>query len=622
MNMKKIDLWINIFCFLIGFFHFYTAGFGFLFGMQQQAVFVLLTLVIVFALGLSGDKKKSKIGVIFNLVLIFITVLAFSNPLINYMKFMIRPSIYGSWDIILGALAILLVLEAARRSIGPVLPLFTIGVILYSNLTGSSIKSLIGFIYHNEMGMWGLLTYLGSTLLGIFLVFGACLITCGGGQTFIDLASYVSGKSRGGPAKIAVIASALFGMISGSTVTNVATTGTFTIPLMKKIGYSPEEAGAIEAVSSMGGVITPPMMGSTAFVMAELLGISYLRIMGYAIMPAILYFTAVFCFVHFTAIKKGMGYITIKKVNIYEVIKWRRLAPLVLPIITFVMLLSKGFSVTYCVFLATTICLFLFIFQDLQLIKLKERIKAVYFVFIEGGKAITSIAPLLVCAQIFVFMIGESGIGIRTASYIMQIGSFSIAISLIMAAILTLFLGMGMPPVASYLFIVTIVSPPLNRLGISLVPMHMFFINFAAFGTLTPPVCAGVFMASNIAKSNWVKTGFTAVGIVLPAMIIPFSYVYMEPYLLGIGPLGLVIIKFILAFFGVAFIAISVSGAFFKGCINFIARFLFLSCGLTILIPFSYNLGWIRFFGIGITIFLLMSFKLFPSKLYKQLKVE
>lgn len=620
--MKNLDSWIKFFCFILGFFCFYTSGFGFLFGIQQQAAFVLLSLVALFAPGLSSDKNKNKIGVIFNLVLIFITVLVFLNPLINYYEFMVRPSIYSSWDIILGAFAILLVFEAARRSIGPVLALLAIGVILYSNLTGSRIESLIGLIYHSEMGMWGLMTYLGSTLLGIFLLFATCLVACGGGQTFIDLASYVSGKSRGGPAKVAVIASALFGMISGSTVSNVATTGSFTIPLMKKIGYSPEEAGAIEAVASMGGVLTPPMMGSTAFVMAELLGISYLRIMGYAILPAILYYTAVFCFVHFTAVKNNMGYITTKKVNIYEVIKWGRLAPLVLPMIAFIILLAKGFAITYCVFLSISMCLFLFIFQDLQLIRLKERIKAVYLIFAEGGKAISHIVPLLVCAQIFVFMIGESGIGIRLASYIMQIGSFSIVISLIMAAILTLFLGMGMPPVASYLFILAIASPPLHRLGISLIPMHMFFINFAAFGTLTPPVCAGVFVASGIANSNWFKTGLKAVSIVFPCMIIPFTYVYMEPYLLGIGPLGIVITRFILAFFGVALFAISVSGAFIKGSINFIARFLFLICGLFILIPFPSNLGWIRFVGIGMTIVLLMMFKLFPNKLYASSKVK
>lgn len=617
-----VDSFVKVICFLLAFYHFYTAGFGFFHGVQQQSIFALLSLLVVFSMSISSKKKKGKIGFIINIVLICVTVIAFLNPYINYMEIMVRPSTYSSLDIILGIFAILLVFEAARRSIGPVLPLLAIGVILYSNLTGSSMESLIGFIYHSEMGMWGLLTYLGSTLLGIFLLFGTALTACGGGQTFIDLASYFSGKARGGPAKVAVIASALFGMISGSTVSNVATTGSFTIPLMKKIGYSPEEAGGIEAVASMGGVLTPPLMGSTAFVMAELLGISYLSIMGYAIIPAILYFTAVFCFVHFTAIKKDMGCIVTKEVKISEIIKWGKLAPLFLPIIIFLLLLAKGFAVSYCVFLATATCLLLFIFQDLNFSKIKERLRIVYFIFIDGGKTISRIAPLLICAQVFVFMIGESGIGIRFASYIMQVGSFSIVISLIMAAILTLFLGMGMPPVAGYLFITTIVSPPLHRLGISLIPMHMFFINFAAFGTLTPPVCAGVFMASGIANSNWFKTGITAVGIVLPAMIIPFTYVYMEPYLLGIGPLGIVVTRFIIAFFGVAFISISVSGAFSKGSINFITRFIFFICGLMIIIPFPLDLGWIRYLGIGASIGLLIMFKLFPNKLYKLEEAE
>jgi TRAP transporter 4TM/12TM fusion protein len=501
---------------------------------------------------------------------------------------MANPIMYTKWDLIFGFIAILLVLEGARRTIGWVLPSLAIFTIIYSWLTGTTLEFILSYQYHYDQGMWGTLTMIGTTIIAIFLIFGTFLLHTGGGQTFIDIAVNAANNSKGGPAKIAVIASGLFGMLSGSAVANTATTGNFTIPLMKNVGYKPETAGAIEAVASTGGQIVPPIMGSSAFIMAELLGISYLSIVLYAIMPAIIYYLAIFFYVHFTAIRDDIESLE-SQVSLRSVLTWTNMAPLVFPLVAFIVLLAMGFTPVFSGLTASVLCFVTFILRDLSPAGMWLRIRQITKLLNLSGKSIAYIVCLMTCAQIIVGMLGESGLATKLASFVVSLGEANKAMGLIAAAVLAIILGMGVPPVGAYVLTVAIAAPALFSFGIQEIPAHFFVLNFANFGAITPPICAAVFVAAAIAKSRWLPTGIEAVKIASTAMVLPFTYTLFAPYLLGMGPVWLVAINFVLALVGSVLISSAMSGAFFVGTINWLPRLLFLVGGFLMVIPFGWQ---------------------------------
>lgn len=605
---KRLIDWV---CIFFALFHVYTAGFGALPDIQHPAVYVLLGLIGIFSLwGATKEEAKKHWLPLYDIILILVAAVACLNIIIRHTEIMINPIMYTKWDVAFGACLLVLVLEATRRTIGWVLPVIALSMIVYSWRTGTTLEFIIAFQYHHDQGMWGTLTEIGATIIAIFLVFGSFLLFSGGGQTFIDIANKVAGKYRGGPAKIAVIGSCLFGMLSGSAVANVATTGTFTIPLMKKIGYRPETAGAIEAVASTGGQIMPPIMGAAAFIMAELLGVSYGKIILYAILPALLYYGAVYFFVHFEAVKRGIQTYE-SELAFRDVLTWTRIAPLALPIIGFLIFLALGFTATFCCFLASMLCVFLFIFKDLSFSGIKHRILQLREILPASGKSIAYVVPLLTCAQIVVGMLGETGLGTKLASLVVALGASHRILGLIAAAVLALILGMGVPPSAAYILTAAIAAPALLRLGVGEIPAHFFVLNMANFGAITPPVCAAVFVGAAIAKAPWLKTGFEAVKIGSTAMILPFTYTIFEPYLLGWGPAWIVALNFALAFLGALFMASAMSGAFFKGSINFLFRPFFGIGGFLLVIPF----GWqIRIVGIALILFALVAIRLAEAK--------
>lgn len=607
----KVKYVIAAICIFFTGFQLYVAGFGSLADIQQPSFHIFLGFTIVFALwGATKGEAKKKWLPWYDFVLILVVAAACFNAIINHLAFIITPYLYTNLDLALAVCLVFLVLEATRRTIGWVLPGLALFMIIYSWATGSRLESIFMYLYHQDLGIWGTLTYLSSTIIAIFLIFGAFLLYTGGGQTFTDIALSVAGKYKGGPAKVAVVASALFGMLSGSPVANTATTGNFTIPLMKKVGYKPEVAGAIEATASTGGELMPPVMGAAAFVMAELLGIAYLKICIHAIIPAILYFTGVFFYVHFEAVKTKLSPFA-SETRVRDVLNWARLGPLVLPLIFFIGFLVLGFTPIFAAFLANMLCLFCFIFRDLNLSAIEQRLKWLGRLFTIAGSTIAYVVPLLICAQIVVGMLGESGLGVMMASAIIAIGEHARTLALFMAAILAIMLGMGIPPVGAYVLAAAVTSPALLRLEVLPIASHMFCFNFATFAAITPPVCAAVYVGAAIAGANWLKTGFNAVRIGIIAFIVPFSYVLFDPYLLGIGSIGLILANFALALVGALFIASGVCGAFFKGRVNPLVSLCFGAGGLLILIPFPWHL---RFVGSGLIALGLLANRLIPIK--------
>lgn len=581
---------IAVICIVYTLFQIYTAARGSLPDIQQPSMHVLLGFTLVFALWAASKGEAKKKGIpVYDIILIMVSVVACLNAFINHTAFLLYPFVYTTFDLVLSACIVLLILEAARRTMGWVLPGLAVFMLVYTWAQGADPEFMLTYIYHFDLGVWGMLTMLSATIVAIFLIFGSVLLYTGGGQTFIDIANKLAGKYRGGPAKIAVIASSLFGMLSGSPVANTATTGNFTIPLMKKTGYRAEVAGAIEAAASTGGLMVPPVMGAAAFVIAELLGISYLRVCIYAIIPALLYYVSLFSFVHFEAIKTRLVPAEIAEARVRDILTWARLGPLVLPLIFFVIFLVQGFTAIFSAFLAVLLAIICFIFRDLNPSAMRQRLKQLLMVLEKGGIAVAYIVPLLACAQIVVGMLGASGLGVQIASMITSIGAGFKVLALIVAALLTILLGMGVPPVGAYVLAVAVTAPALLSLGVTPIASHMFCFNFSTFAAITPPVCAAVYVGAAIADANWLRTGWNAVRIGAVAYIVPFSYTLAQPYLLGIGPIGLVLGNLALAVAGAVFLASSMVGCFFKGPINPLVRICFGAGGLLLLVTFG---GW------------------------------
>jgi len=531
-------------------FHLYTGVFGLLPAPEQRAVHVGLGLVLVFALyPLRKSSRIERSIPWWDLLLIALALLSAGNIFFNWMQYMpVMKSPASPFEVALAVTATVMVLESGRRTIGWVFPILTTLMIVYA-LWGQYIPGEFGHapiswrmiltqIYFFDSGMWGFLTGISATYIALFIIFGTILLRTGGGQTFIDLSMLIAGKFRGGPAKVAVIASGFFAMLSGSPSTNVVTTGSFTIPMMKKLGYSPEFAGGVEATASTGGLVTPPIMGAAAFIMAEFLNIAYLKVIIAAAIPALLFYVAVFMGVHFEAVK-----LNLKSIPREELPPWRsvitpsRILRLFLPIAALLYTLLSGYSL---IVVGTSACLIALVtyilLTDLSLNKMKERLWNVPHVLETAGKAVITIVSILVCANILLCLLNYTGLGIKVANTIIALGEDYLVLSVFLTGTLVLILGCGLTVSASYILGVTAAAPLL--IGWELTPLaaHLFILYYSVISHLTPPVCPAIFVASTIAKSDWVKTALVALRLAPLLYVMPFLFLFDNTFLMMGAP--------------------------------------------------------------------------------------
>ena len=450
-------------------------------------------------------------------------------------------------DLVLGAALIVLTLEASRRSLGMVFPVL-VGLSICYALFGQWIPGQFGHegfpwdvvvrnLYVTPQGLWGVMLQISATLLAIFLIFGSVLLKTGGGEAFLDLAFLASAKTRGGPAKVATVASGLFGMISGSAVANAATIGTLTIPLMKRAGFTREFAAATEAVAGTGGQIMPPIMGAGAFLIAEFLGISYAKVAWAAVLPALLYYAGLLFSVHLEAIKHNFATIPLAEERLIRSrLTFKRVALPLLPVGLLIYAFSTGYTVQMGAYWASVIAVGLTIFL-VETRGLVPRLLAVGKIGLKSmeaaGKAIAEIAVLLASAQIVVSMLGLTGLAVKFSDLLVSIGQQNMIATLILAMIVLIILGMGIPPTAVYVLGGSIVVPALTELGLKPLPAHLFTFYFACLGAITPPVCAAVYVTSSLAESNWWKSGWLAVRLGLAGFIVPYMFIYSQSLLLS-----------------------------------------------------------------------------------------
>lgn len=437
---------------------------------------------------------------------------------------------------IYGIIITLLVLEAGRRVLGNVLPIIALIAIAYA-LFGNKIPGLFGhrgytlqrtlMAIFSDRGVYGTPIGTSASNVYLFLLFAAYLNVSGADQIFQDIATALAGKKRGGPAKMAVIASAFFGTISGSCVANVVSTGAFTIPLMKRNGYQPGVAGAVEAVASTGGQIMPPIMGAAAFVLADVTGIAYAEVCIAAILPALMYYICLMKMVDLEAVKYNIRGLDESEIpNLNESLK--RGLKLFIPVgvLLFMMLILKATPMKAAIYSIASILIFGFLDR-----KDPIRLKGVVDGAVSAGKSLCSVVGACSTAGIVVAIFSLTGLGLKFSNFIVQLGGNALIPSLILAMLVCAVLGMGLPTAAAYIVCATAIAPAIIGLGVPTLPAHLFLLYFASLSAITPPVAVASYAAAGIAEENPMKVGLIAVKLGITGFILPFAFVLNTDYL-------------------------------------------------------------------------------------------
>lgn len=540
--LGMIAIIITIIAVSMSIFHFYTGGFGLWLALKQRALHLAFALALIFLLypttkkGIGSDKSRVPI---FDIVLSVLGAATTLYLIIFYKDLVLRSGLPTKIDLLMGAITILLVLEATRRAIGPELPIVVLVFLIYSYFgpympgffahRGYTLERIIEHLYMGTEGVFGIPLGVSASFVFLFILFGAVLNKTGMGKFFIDISMALAGHTTGGPAKVAVIASGFMGSINGSSVANVVTTGSFTIPLMKSIGYKKDFAGAVEAAASTGGQIMPPVMGAAAFVMSEFLEIPYIKIALAAAIPAIIYYIAVMTMVHLEACKYGLKGLPRERLpKAKEVMKEK--GHLLLPILGLVYLLVRGYTALFAAFWAIVMSLAISMIKKETRLNLKDLIGA----FEGGAKGALGVAAACACAGMVVGVVTLTGLGLKIASGIVALGGGNLILTLFFTMIASILLGMGLPTTAKYIILSIMAAPALVQLGVLPLAAHLFILYFGVIADLTPPVAVAAYAGAGISGGNTMRTGFIAVRLAVAGFMIPYIFA-LDPGLLGLS---------------------------------------------------------------------------------------
>jgi len=441
----------------------------------------------------------------------------------------------GDFQTVIAIILLGVVLEMARRSIGWPLPLVALAALAYGvwgqhipgefGHSGTPLASFLGTLTIAEGGIWGKLTGVSVNIVAIFVIFGAILNAGEAGQGFMNLAAAAAGRLKGGAAKVSVLSSAFFGSISGSASANVASTGAITLPAMRRLGYPKSLAGAVEAVASSGGQIMPPLMGAGAFVMVELTGVPYEGVMAAAILPAILYFAAVWIGVDAFATRHELkGLAAEDRPSAKTVIA--TIAFFAVPFATLLIgMFAAGYTPQYAACLAIVAAALLLAFDGKGWVGAKRLAERLTDACLTAGQQIAMIASIILCASIIIGVLGITGLGVKITSLIVSGAGGALWPALALTALACLVLGMEVPTTAAYVICVSVAGPALIDLGVAPLQAHLFVFWFALLSTITPPVCGAVFIASGMIGENWLKVALTAMALGVGLYLIPLGMI-------------------------------------------------------------------------------------------------
>lgn len=533
--MKKIFF---VLCLLVSLYHLYTATFGPPLTLIHRSIHVSMMLVLTFLMYPMCKKSSFTTPSILDWIL---TALSLAAPIYistNYLGVVERAGNASTMDMIMATLLVALVLEASRRVSGNVLSILSLIFIGYG-LFGRSMPgmfmhrgydwlSLSNHFFANTEGIYGTSVNVAASYIYLFILFGAVMSKSGMGQLFNDLALSLAGHTKGGPAKVSVLASGLLGSINGSAVANVVTTGAFTIPLMKKTGYSKEFAGAVESAASVGGQLLPPIMGAAAFIMAEMLGVKYSSIIIWAAIPALLYYLGIIIQVQLRASKDGLVGLPKEQLPSFKAVMNSR-GHLLIPVFFLLyMLFFSGTTVVYSAVLTIAVTIVVAQLKKETRMSINDMVTALA----DGAKQTVSVAVACACVGIIIGVCSKTGFGLTMANTIIALGGTSILFTLVFTMITCMILGMGLPSIPAYIITAAIAAPALAKLGIAPAAAHMFSFYYAMFANLTPPVALASFAAAGLSGGDPMKTGFASVKLAIAGFIVPFMFVFSPQLML------------------------------------------------------------------------------------------
>jgi len=567
------------------------AYFGFTIHLQQFIAFIFgLVLSSSFILIPARKGMRKDFLPWYDLISSIIMIVAGLYIAINYETIMVDVGITMTHRVILGILAVLLTIESSRRVVGLpfiiIILVFLVYALFASHFPGDfqtksiSVENLATYLYLDPQGLLGIPMEVAATIVLVFLLFGQTISNVGVSRLFNDLAFALMGKYRGGPAKVAVLASSLFGTITGSAVANVATIGVLTIPLMKKSGYRPYFAGAVEAVSGTGGQIMPPIMGAAAFIMASYIGVPYATIALSALVPAILYYLAVFIQIDLRAARRNLVGLPKEELPTFKQVmrdNWPFTIPFLVLVYTLFIMWMEAEAAGLLSTLVTVILGFV----------LKKRtglsVKKVVSIFRGAGQALLEVGVASAGAGIIIGVLSITGLAFTFSSVLVSLAKGNLFLLLFLSAIGASILGMGMTVTAAYLLMVVLAAPALTSMGIPPLLAHFFVFYFGVLSFLTPPVCLAAYAAASLAGANMIQTAFQSMRLGIAAYIVPFIFAY-KPALLLMGTPFEVIEACGTAILGISFIAIGLEGFLFSP-MNMLKRGIFILGGLILMVP-------------------------------------
>jgi len=568
----------------------YIAAFGSFSDMIQRALLIALLIPTIFLTKKMTFRKQSFCWSRVIDILLAVAIAASSVYIMAvWQDRILKVGKPPFLDIIMGTIMIVLVLEATRRTTGKFLSITAIVFILYTLFgpympgflahKGETWARIVTFMYVSTEGIFGVPMGIASSYIILFVIFGSFLEAFGTGQWFVDFSYAITGRYRGGPAKTAILASGLMGMISGSSAANVVTTGSFTIPLMKRTGYKGHFAAAVEAVASTGGMFTPPIMGAGAFIMAEYLDMPYTQVALAATIPALLYYFSVIMTVDSVAVKENLHGLSKEELpSVKNVMKERGI--FVIPILFLIGLIMIGFSPIKAAFYSILSILVVAFFKK----ETRPNRSNLTEALASGADSVLSIVATCATAGIIVGVLSMTGLGAKLSYSLINLAGGNLYAGAVIAAIITIILGCGMPPTAVYIILASVLAPPMIEMGIAPIAAHLFIFIFSCIGAITPPVAITAYTAAAIGDADPNKTGWTAFRLGIVAYIVPFIFI-TSPALILVGTGGEIALAAATSIIGVLSLVAAFEGTLFAFRFNVIARICLAIAALLTLIP-------------------------------------
>lgn len=609
VNYKGVmALVILVVCVIWTGFQLFMSTIGAMEAVKFRAWHLGFLLILTFFLYPASNKKAGERlrPTTWDIVCIIVSLVSLGHLLLSYDTFIReRSGINTTLDLILGGLAIIMLFEASRRVAGKGLTIIA-ALFLFYNFFGAYIPGIFGHygfsldrvinvMFWGGQGVFGIALGVSATYIFVFVLFGAFLKNSGFTDFINDLALTIAGRSAGGPAKVAIFGSAFMGMVSGSAVGNVVTTGTVTIPLMKRTGFKARFAAAVEAVASTGGTIAPPVMGAAGFIMAQFLGLPYITVAIAAIVPAILYYVTLFMVVHFEAKNKGLS--GISKENIPDAVKvFKERGHLIIPLIVLLVALFSGVTPLFAAVWALIATILASALRKSTRMNLRTILRSIE----EGAKGAVGVGIACAIVGIVIGTISLTSIGLVLGNNVISLAGESVLLAAILTMVISIFLGMGVPVTAAYIIVAAIAVPILITMGVNPLAAHMFAFFYAALSAITPPVALASYAAAGIAGTNSTKVSFEATKLGIVGFILPYFFLFNPILLLQEGGVGETILAVITAIIGAIALASAIKGRLFIKS-NWLQRLAIAASGILLIYPGVYSavLGITLFIGIG-----------------------